>query len=56
MRRWWRWPGPTPAATRAPVVHDVHQAHDEVAHYWTDERMEAARAREQKLPQPDEDR
>jgi hypothetical protein len=37
------------------VVHDVGQSADEVEHYWTDERMRAARAREQQLPRPDDD-
>jgi hypothetical protein len=36
-------------------VHDVPQTHDEVEHYWTDERLRAARAREQMLPLPDDD-
>ena len=44
-----------PGDTSAPVVHDVTQTHDEVSHYWTDERMRAARAREQKLPLPEDD-
>ena len=42
-------------ATSDPVEHDVPQTHEEVEHYWTDERMRAARAREQRLPLPDDD-
>jgi len=54
LQGWWRRAGTTPGAADAPVVHDVTQTHDEVEHYWTDERMRAARAREQKLPLPDD--
>ena len=39
-------------ATDEPAVHEVPQSADEVEHYWTDERMDAARAREQQLPRP----
>jgi hypothetical protein len=35
-------------------VHEVTQTHDEVSHYWTDERMREARGREQRLPLPEE--
>jgi hypothetical protein len=54
LQGWWRRLGITPGASGEPVVHDVTQTHDEVEHYWTDERMRAAQTREQKLPQPDE--
>jgi hypothetical protein len=53
--RWWRRSADPAAATDAPVVHEVTQSSDEVEHYWTDERMRAARAREQQLPLPDDD-
>lgn len=55
LHSWWRRAGTTPGACDAPVVHDVAQRPDEVEHYWTDERMRAARAREQQLPRPDDD-
>jgi hypothetical protein len=55
LRSWWRRSGNPAGATSAPVVHDVPQTHDEVEHYWTDERLRAARAREQMLPLPDDD-
>ena len=56
LQSWWRRPGSTPAGvTSDPVVHDVPQTHAEVEHYWTDERMSAARPRERKLPLPDDD-
>jgi hypothetical protein len=55
LQGWWRRSGKSPGATGAPVVHDVGQSADEVEHYWTDERMRAARAREQQLPRPDDD-
>jgi hypothetical protein len=55
--RWWHRRSSAPADdTSAPVVHDVTQTHDEVSHYWTDERMREARAREQQLPLPEEPR
>ena len=59
LQRWWRRTGPAPAGahgdtddTGDTVVHDVPQTHDEVAEYWTDERLRAAKPREQKLPPP----
>ncbi len=55
LQRWWRRSGDPADATSDPVVHDVPQTHEEVEHHWTDERMRAARAREQRLPQPDDD-
>ena len=55
LQGWWDRSGDPAGPTGAPVVHDVPQRHDEVEHYWTDERMRAARAREQKLPLPDDD-
>jgi hypothetical protein len=56
LQGWWRRPDVTPAgAASYPVVHDVPQTHDEVEHYWTDERMSAARAAERKLPLPGDD-
>ena len=55
LQGWWRRSGDPTGATGVPKVHDVTQTHDEVEHYWTDERMRAARAREQKLPQPGDD-
>jgi hypothetical protein len=55
LQGWWRRSDNTAGATDAPAVHDVTQSPDEVEHYWTDERMRAARAREQKLPLPDDD-
>ncbi len=55
LQSWWRRSGDTAGVTDAPAVHDVTQSADEVEHYWTDERMRAARAREQQLPLPDDD-
>jgi len=52
--RWWHQRGSSPPGdTSAPVVHDVTQTHDEIEHYWTDERMREARGREQQLPLPE---
>ena len=61
----WRRTGPPPSGvtgatsdtsdvsdTSDTVVHDVPQTHEEVADYWTDERLRAAKPREQKLPPP----
>ena len=55
LQGWWRRSGTTPGATDEPAVHDVPQSSAEVEHYWTDERMRAARAREKQMPQPDDD-
>ena len=55
LQGWWRRSEDTTGASGAPEVHDVTQSSDEVEHYWTDERMRAARAREQKRPLPDDD-
>ena len=55
LQGWWRRSETRPASPKRPRVHDVTQSADEVEHYWTDERMRAARAREQKLPLPDDD-
>ena len=55
LQGWWRRSSETPGAPDAPEVHDVTQSSDEVEHYWTDERMRAARARQQKLPLPEDD-
>ena len=55
LQGWWRRSDNPAGAASTPVVHDVPQTHDEVEHYWTDERMRAARARERQLPQPDDD-
>jgi hypothetical protein len=55
LRRWRRRARSTPGAADGPEVHDVPQGHDEVSHYWTDERMREARAREQTRPLPDDD-
>lgn len=56
MRSWWRRTGSSPSGAASsgadPVVHDVTQTHEEVAEYWTDERLRAAKPREQKLPPP----
>jgi len=52
LQGWWRRPGRAPGATDEPAVHEVPQSADEVEHYWTDERMDAARPREQQLPRP----
>jgi hypothetical protein len=54
LQGWWRRPGDPAGAADAPVVHDVTQSSDEVEHYWTDERMRAAQAPEQKRPLPDD--
>ena len=60
----WRRAGPPPSdatsapsdrSEDAPVVHGVTQTHDEVAGYWTDERLRAARPREQKRPLPEDE-
>ena len=57
LRRRWHRTGSSPAGdTDAAVVHDVTQTHEEVTHYWTDERMREARGREQQLPLPEEKR
>ena len=48
LQGWWRRSDDPAGATDAPEIHDVTQSSDEVEHYWTDERMRAARAREQK--------
>ena len=64
VRSWWRRTGPPPSGATGspsdrsgdePVAHDVTQTHDEVAEYWTDERLRAARPREQELPPPGDD-
>ena len=55
LQGWWRRPATTPGAADTPEVQDVTQPPHEVEHYWTDERMRAARAREQLLPLPDDD-
>lgn len=55
LQSWWRRAGMTPGATDAPVVHEVAQSPDAVEHYWTDERMRAAQAREQKRSRPEDD-
>ena len=54
LQSWWHRSDGR-GATSDAVVHDVPQTHDEVEHYWTDERMSAARARERQLPLPDDD-
>jgi hypothetical protein len=43
FRRESRPPSDTPGGA---VVHQVDQSHDEVADYWTDERLRDARPRE----------
>jgi hypothetical protein len=55
LQGWWRRSGNPAGATDEPSVHDVPQSSDEVERYWTDERMRAARAREQQLPRPGDD-
>ena len=61
VRSWWRRAGSSPSGATSgtsssgvapPVVHDVTQTHDEVAGYWTDERLRTAEPREQKMPPP----
>jgi len=55
LRHRWHRTGSSPAGdTGAAVVHDVTQTHDEVSHYWTEERMRQARGREQQLPLPED--
>jgi hypothetical protein len=54
LQGWWRRSGNPAGATDAPAVHEVSQNADDVERYWTDERMRAARAREQKLPLPED--
>jgi hypothetical protein len=55
LQGWWRRSGNPAGATDEPSVHDVPQSSDDVERYWTDERMRAARAREQQLPRPGDD-
>ena len=55
LQGWWRRSGNPTGVTSAPAVYDVTQSSEEVEHYWTDERMRAARAREQTLPLRDDD-
>ena len=54
LQGWWRRSEDATGASSPPEIHDVTQSADEVEHYWTDERMRAARTRQQQLPQPDD--
>ena len=64
LRSLWRRAGTSPPGATGvddtsdaerPAVHEVPQSHDEVAGYWTDERMRDALPRRQQRPLPDDD-
>ena len=61
LRSLWRRAGTSPPGATGvdgdqgddgAAVHEVTQSHDEVADYWTDERMREAKPRSQQRPLP----
>ena len=63
LRSLWRRTGTSPPGATGvdgtvgkdgPVVHEVTQSHDEVAGYWTEERMREAKPRSQQRELPED--